>query len=268
MQTFVLPRGVYVGLTRIMFLTLRRLFNLRSRWAHTYRERDRIMALFAPVTLLLLSIIWLALVLAGYAGVFWAQGYRPLERPFFVSGSSLLNLGFASVETLPQIMLSFFEAMIGLGLVALLIAYLPTMYTDFPRREGTVAPLEVYAGSPPSAIGLIRRVYRILGLEYLSEVWPTWEIWFEEEFKQVYHLLADENVPLKVDRKQARKDFAGWRVNDASTLVSPAALTWHRKPPGHLIDPGRQWIPHWTYKKPSPQLGTPLTLTALSRTTY
>jgi len=57
---------------------------------------------------------------------------------------------FEQTDTLPQTLLAFTEGTIGLILVALLIAYLPTMYTAFSRREAAVTLLEVRAGSPPS----------------------------------------------------------------------------------------------------------------------
>ena len=174
-RTFVLPRGENVRLTRVIFLSVRFFFNQWMRFTSTYESRDRILALYAPTALLIMPIIWLSLVMIGYMGMFWAFAVRPWEQAFLVSGSSLLTLGFAPVQTLPQIVLAFSEAMIGLGLVALLIAYLPTMYSAFSRREAAVALLEVYAGSPPSALELISRIYRIRGLEFLGELWTNWE---------------------------------------------------------------------------------------------
>ncbi len=179
-RTFVLPRAANVRLTRYVFLLVRFVFSLRLRFAHTYEKRDEILALFAPTTLLLLPIVWLSQILLGYTAMFWAIGIQPLGRAFFVSGSSLLTLGFAPVDTLPQIVLAFTEAMIGLGFVALLIAYLPAMYSAFSKRETAVALLEVYAGSPPSALELISRIYRIRGLDYMGELWTKWEEWFAE----------------------------------------------------------------------------------------
>jgi hypothetical protein len=113
-------------------------------------------------------------------GMFWALGVQPWYDAFLLSGSSLLTLGFAPVDGLAQTMLAFSEATLGLGLIALLIAYLPTMYTTFSRREATVTMLEVHAGSPPSAVTMIERFHRIHGLERLGEQWATWEIWFTE----------------------------------------------------------------------------------------
>jgi hypothetical protein len=113
-------------------------------------------------------------------GMYWAVGVRPLTTDFFISGSSLLTLGFAPADTPVVRILAFTEATIGLGLVALLIAYLPTMYNAFSRREAQVALLEVYASSPPSAQDMIIRIHGIHGLAYLGGLWSQWELWFAE----------------------------------------------------------------------------------------
>src|SRR5713101_3767230 len=95
--TVVVPRGVPVRLTRIVFLLVRQVFALRSRFADTYEERDRAMALYAPLSLITLPVVWLAVVLGGYTAVFWGLGVHSLRTAFVTSGSSLLTLGFARV---------------------------------------------------------------------------------------------------------------------------------------------------------------------------
>ena len=179
-RTFVLPRAAPDPLTRIVFLSVRRAFDVRLKWARTFLERDRVMALYAPISLLALLPTWYALVLLGYTAMFWATGVESLYDAFRDSGSSLLTLGFAPINDLPQTILAFTEAMFGLLLVALLIAYLPTMYAAFSRRETAVTLLEVRADSPPSAVEMILRFHRIHGLERLSELWQTWEAWFAD----------------------------------------------------------------------------------------
>ena len=71
-------------------------------------------------------------------------------------------------------------------LIALLIAYLPTMYAAFARREAAVAMLEVRAGSPPSAAEAIMRYNRIHGFERLGDLWSTWETWFVDVEEETY----------------------------------------------------------------------------------
>src|SRR5437764_2553202 len=123
---------------------------LRQR-DRTNTEHDSIMALYAPVSLLMLPVAWLVIVTIGFTTIYWAVGVRPVSAAFKTSGSSLLTLGFATVDGPAPTLATFAEAAIGLVLVALLIAYLPTMYGAFSRRETAVTLLEVRAGSPPSA---------------------------------------------------------------------------------------------------------------------
>ena len=179
-KTFVLPRGVNVWLTRVVFVFIGNFFRWRARRAANYEERDQIMALFAPLALLLMPLAVLTLVLLGYMGLFWAIKMQPLYDVFKLSGSSLLTLGYASADGWVFKVLEFSEAMLGLILVALLIAYLPSMYSAFSRRETAVALLSTWAGSPPSAQELISRAHRIGRMENLDELWSLWAGWFAE----------------------------------------------------------------------------------------
>src|SRR6266540_2870733 len=255
---------------------------------------------------------WLVIIGAGYVLMFRALGVGPLRQTFILSGSSLFTLGFAVPKDLPTTALAFSEATFGIGMIALLLSYLPSMYTSFSRREAAVAGLDVRAGSPPSAAELLIRYSRIEGLDRLDELWQTWETWFTDieethtsipaivffrspdpvrswvtaagavldaasitastldrprpveaqlciragyialrkiadffgvpfhpdphwpdqaisidksEFEEVYDQLKQEDVPVKPDRDQAWRDFAGWRVNYDSVVLALAALT-------------------------------------------
>ena len=138
-ETFVLPRSAPDPLTGFVFRVIRKVFDRAIRLRHQYYARDRIMAFYAPVAVLSLLPVWLALVLFGFMGMFWAIDAGSLYAAFRASGSSLLTLGFETAPGLPRSLLAFSEATIGLILVALLIAYLPTMYAAFSRREAAVA---------------------------------------------------------------------------------------------------------------------------------
>jgi hypothetical protein len=177
-RTFVLPRNAHDWAARFVFSLSRKFFDLFTKKAVTYEQRDYIMALYAPVTLLLMPVVWLTFVLIGYMGMYWAIGAESVKNAFIVSGSSLLTLGFERQVGYLATLLSFTEAAIGLILVALLIAYLPTMYTAFSRREAVVTMLEVRAGSPPSAMELFLRYNRLKRWDKLNELWQQWELFF------------------------------------------------------------------------------------------
>ena len=179
-RTVVVPRAEPVKLTRFVFRVTRKVFDLWTKNADTYQERDRRMARYAPVSLLLLPLVWTALVLIGFTGVFWGLGVDPLRQAFEESGSSLLTLGFVAPLDLPTHIAAFVEAALGLSIVALLISYLPTIYASFQRRELLVARLATRAGDPPSPVQMIVRHHRLDRLDALDEIWDEWEVWFAD----------------------------------------------------------------------------------------
>lgn len=315
-RTYLLPRSARDPVTSVTFRGLRRIFNILVLRMKTYAERDRLMAYYAPISMLMLLAVWLAIVLAGYTLIYWSlevevAGFEPWVAAFTLSGSSLFTLGYALAQTVPQKLLTFGEAATGPLLIALLIGYMPTIYGAFSKREALVNLLEIRAGSPPSAVDMIVRFHRLGRLPEISETWEQWEAWFSEveethtslamlnffrspvpehswvnaagtildaaaivvstvdvpyhvngplciragytalrriadfffipydpdpepddpisvsraAFDRACEILEQEAVPLKKDREQCWRDFAGWRVNYDTVLLALARLT-------------------------------------------
>jgi hypothetical protein len=216
-STFVLPRSARSQLNRIVFGSLRRIFEIPLRFTKTFAQRDAIMAYYAPVGLLLLLPAWYILVALGYACIYWALGVPGWQMDFRLSGSSLLTLGLAASDDFWVNVVVFSEATLGLMLVALLIAYLPTMYSAFSRREQAVNLLEVRAGSPPSAVQMILRFHRIQGLERLTDYWAEWETWFADVEES--HTVLPALVFFRSPRPQNSWIVAAGTVLDAATLT-------------------------------------------------
>lgn len=180
-RTFVVPRSQPQKLNTFLFRINRHFFDILAKRQESYEQKDRMMALYAPLTLLMLVPFWLLITAVGYSFIYWAMGITPWTEAFITSGSSLLTLGYASFDSFLFHLLSFSEAVIGLMLVAMLIAYLPTMYGTFSRRERAVALLEVRAGWPPTAPELLWRLKGMdLNAAEQKAFWHTWEEWFTE----------------------------------------------------------------------------------------
>lgn len=179
-RAFILPRSAQDIVTRSLFIGLRVVFNMRARAMKTFEARDDVMALYAPLALVVLPMVWLVLVTIGYTGIYWGLGVWPLHESLRLSISSVMTLGFIQVSGLTLTSVVFSEAVIGLILVALLISYLPAMYGAFSKRETLVSMLEVRAGAPPTALDMLKRYHRLKRLELLSEMWVIWEQWFAE----------------------------------------------------------------------------------------
>ena len=178
------------------------------------------MALFAPIALVSLPLAWVVVVTIGFMGMFWGVGAGDLAEVYHLSGSSLLTLGFAPAEGAIEQTLAFMEATIGLGIVALLITFLPSIYTSFAQRERMVTKLEVRAGSPPSASVMLIRLHRIGGLTKVSNMWLDWEDWFAmiEESHTSYPSVAF----LRSPRPERHWVTAAGTVLDAAALYQSA----------------------------------------------
>ncbi len=216
-STFVLPRSDRSFLTRLVFRSVRRVFNLFLHFSTTYEASDAIMAYYAPLGLMLLLPTWYVLICLGYTAVYWSLGLGGFLRCFQLSGSSLFTLGFAPPQGFGASALVFSEGMLGLLLVALLIAYLPTMYSAFSRREQAVNMLEVRAGIPPSAVEMLLRFSRIHGLDRLGEYWRTWETWFADVEES--HTTLATLVFFRSPRAEMSWITASGAVLDAAALT-------------------------------------------------
>jgi hypothetical protein len=215
-RTFVLPRADNTRLTYWTFKTVWKIYRLRLRSNYEYHERHRLLALFTPLTLALLPTIWIAIVVFGYGLMFWSIGVSDVFQAFSLSGSSALTLGFTPVDNLPQTILAFSEAAIGVGLIALSIAYLPTMYTAFSRREALVSKMSLRFGTPPSGVGLIMRMQNVNRLDLFEDMWQRFEDWFVD-MEETHTSLA----PLNFFRSS--QPYQSW-LTTAGTILDGTAL--------------------------------------------
>jgi hypothetical protein len=216
-STFVLPRSDRSFLSRLVFRLLRKLFDALLRFSNTYERSDAIMAYYAPTGLMLLLPASYVLITLGYAAIYWSLGYGSAAQAFQLSGSSLFTLGFVRPSGVGFSALAFSEGMLGLIMVALLIAYLPTMYSAFSRREQVVNMLVVRAGIPPSATEMLLRFARIHGLEKLSDYWRIWEAWFAD--LEETHTTLPALVFFRSPQSQISWITASGAVLDAASLT-------------------------------------------------
>ena len=229
LRTFVLPRAANTFLSRLVFVTIRRAFDRVVRRLDTYERQDAVMAMFAPVGLLLLPVAWLALVFAAYGLAYWAiDPGAGLTAAIDESGSTLFTLGFRAPGDFPARLLGFTEAGLGLTLIALLITYLPSIYAAFSKREAAVQKLDVRAGTPPSPVAMITRFHRIGWLQELDDLFMAWEDWFVELGETHTSLAA--LVFFRSPRADQSWVTASGCVLDTAAITSSTLDLGHRTP--------------------------------------
>jgi len=179
-RTFLLPRVARVPLSTLIARTIGRIFSIATPASQSYARRDRILAMYPPTLLLGYQASWLALTFIAFACLFESAGSPSIARSFELSGSSLFTLGTTAAGGGAQLVLCYVEAGIGLTLLALLIAFIPTLYAAFQRREMSVSRLNVRAGVPATPWGILEIAHSVDAYELLDEVWREWEAWFIE----------------------------------------------------------------------------------------
>lgn len=179
-RTFVVPRGSVVLFTVVVFRSIRSVFALFASPRRGYEARDRVMAVYAPIALLALPFTSMLVVFAAFTCIFAGLESHGWRSAVMTSGSSLLTLGFERPPDLPSAFAAFAEAAIGLALLALLIAYLPTIYNAFSRREVAVTDLAIRAGTPPTPGNMLVRAHITGFLLEMDRFWESWMNWFTE----------------------------------------------------------------------------------------
>ncbi len=180
MLTVVVPRSERPYITRWHFAVIGAIVSWLARRLRDPIRRDRLESRFAPFALSTLPFVWAVHITVGFALMFRGLSESSFRDAIVLSGSSLTTLGIRNSDDTVTLLLVIGEALIGLGLVALMISYLPTIYGAYIHREVAVARLEVRAGRPPHPVTYLDRTSRIGWLDQMDEVWAEWEEWFLE----------------------------------------------------------------------------------------
>ena len=201
-RTLVMPRAARgrVRLSRILFRTMWRPWRWIGVRRKTVQARERVLATAAPFFFFVLLAGWVSLALLGYALILWSpafvDGIGPGGDSFgnalYVSGTSLLTLGSVGGVTGLTRAIVVAEGATGLGLFAVVIAYLPVLYQAFNRREVGVLLLDARAGSPPSGPELLHRMGSAGVASSLHGLFAEWERWVADvlESHMSYPLLT------------------------------------------------------------------------------
>jgi hypothetical protein len=241
-RTMVMPRAARgrFRLTRVLFLALWRPWSWLGVRQQSPQAREKVLSPAAPFALFALLLVWAALAIIAYALIMLSppfhdgiHGARTFGDLLYVSGTSFTTVGFSGVihATGWARILVVVEAATGLGLVAVVIAYLPVLYQSFNRREVGIMLLDARAGSPPSGPELLIRAKNRGAHTDLDRLFREWERWASDvlETHLSYPLLAFFRSP---------HDYTSWvtalgAVLDAATL-SIAAID-HPSDPAELL---------------------------------
>jgi hypothetical protein len=147
-------------------------------------------------------VVWAVGLIIGFALLHWSAGSQ-LQTPFgraeflddlYMSGTTFFTLGLGDVYPREGVerLLTVAQGGMGFGFLAIVIAYFPVLYQAFSRREVRLTLLDAWAGSPPAAAEVLRRLSAAEELRALDPFLKDWEYWCSEvlESHLSYPLVA------------------------------------------------------------------------------
>ena len=160
--TIVLPRTV-APMRRIsgrFYNWSWHLWSLISRRIRTEGRRISFLAVYGPLSVISLLVIWASLTVVAFALIYQGSGSRFEENDspvsfgnlLYLSGSTFLTLGLGDVTSPDSVGRLFMicEAATGFVFLGLIITYMPLLDQAYASREVGGLLLQSRAGNPPA----------------------------------------------------------------------------------------------------------------------
>ncbi|MEN3308301.1 MAG: hypothetical protein V7603_4503 [Micromonosporaceae bacterium] len=175
LRSLIVPRGLRSMLVRMLWGGWRGVLLTLARPRRSYEALDATLAWLAPLILVSMLAWWLVTLFLGYGLLLHAISGLPMLPALREAGSSLFTLGFASSVRLHLTAFDFLAAATGPLVIALQIAYLPTLYGAYNRREVEVTLLQSRAAEPAWGPELLARQALVGTVEELHGLYQRWE---------------------------------------------------------------------------------------------
>jgi len=176
-KTLLIPRNLNSAIGTTVSRAVRGVYRLRTARINEVPRREKILASTAPVYLFVLLVCWIICLYIAYALMLLPFAHHSPDLALRLSGSSLFTLGFTAPAGAAPYGIVFAAAISGLGVIALMIGYMPTLYAAYNRRETLVIMLEALSGKPPWGPELLARQQLIMNTSYLPRLYERWTEW-------------------------------------------------------------------------------------------
>ena len=176
--TLVLPRRPR-GFERISLLIIRGVqlvFVALSHLVRKYETKDSLLALAAPACLVAQLIVWAAGLIVGISLMLYSTTHS-LASALPQATTALFTVGAIHLGGPANVALDITAGATWVVVVTLQIAYLPSLYAAFSRRESLVALLESRAGVPAWGPEILARLQFVGITDTLPDFYAAWEEW-------------------------------------------------------------------------------------------
>jgi hypothetical protein len=179
--TIVLPRGQWGPgrVSTVITRTVRLFFATFARMTKSYERKDAILAPIGPIAVLSQLVVWLVLFCAAFVLMLVTYTHH-LGSAIGQATAAMFTLGQARGGRFTNDTITTLAGATGLIVVALQIAYLPSLYAAFNRREILTTLLTSRAGEPAWGPEILIR-HQLVGItDALPDFYASWEQWAAE----------------------------------------------------------------------------------------
>lgn len=217
-RALVIPRGHPTLFSHLVDAAVGAFFRALVRPLRNFESKDHVLAAQGAVVLLTQLATWLVAYEIGYSLVLW-PAVASFPDALKEIASSMFTLGFVYTQGSTVTGIDVLAAATGVIVVALQIAYLPTLYAAFNRRETEVTLLGARAGTPAWGPELLLRTrYGVAVLsDDLPDLYDRWERWAADVAE------SHSNYPVLV-RFRSPQALSSWLVGLLAVMDSAAML--------------------------------------------
>src|ERR1022692_2167175 len=219
--TLMVPRPAGGRLTPWVDRLVNISFRMLTRPIADYKRRDRVLASQAAALLVCQLIAWLGIFYVGFSLLLWPLTTGGVTRAFDLAGPALWSDSSSAVHGAAGDALQYCTAVTGIVTITLQIAYLPTLYAAFNRRETEVALLNARAGVPSWGPELLARTHYALGsgvssIDTLPQIYADWE-------RLAADMTESHTTYLPLVRFRSPRPLSSW-VTALLAVLDSAAL--------------------------------------------
>jgi hypothetical protein len=237
--TLIVPRPVANWLTSRLDRLVDAGYQHATRRIADFHQRDVILATQAATLLIAQIAMWLVLFFVGFSLMFWPLVHAGITDAFRTAGPALWEIGTDRARGAAEDTILDIASLTGIITVTLQIAYLPTLYSAFNRRETDVALLAARAGVPSWGPELLARTHYALGsgvstINTLPDLYEGWERWAAD-------VAESHSTYLPLVRFRSPRGGSSW-VTALLAVLDSAAMILALSPGQAPIVPARQCL--------------------------
>lgn len=191
-ETIVLPRRIKrtFRITAWFYRNTWTIWTSLAKYIQAANRREGFLAYFGPLSLIFLLVLWAIGLIFGFACVQYGLGQHltfgsekiTFGKLIYHSGETFFTLGYGDItpNNAAARAMAVLEAGMGFAFLAIVIGYLPVVYSSFSTREIEISLLDARAGSPPTATEFLSRLGCCPDQSVLDGIFRDWERWCAE----------------------------------------------------------------------------------------